>query len=198
MQIWRLKERGSARGALRWSGENSMQIRWLWDCGSRFLSHRFLWPGILESSPALPCAGNLANIRSTQKLSWISLFRARGRRMPSLLVTGTTRFESDWSNLTNQRVYQELVYRNGSFIKEMITGSAAPALPSFLPWEPGTGYQTKGLQRGWKQRARLERDATNTDCPFCIRDIRSNYPLLPATGNSHWLNFDASCHQAVK
>ena len=32
------------------------------------------------------------------------------------------------SNLTNQRVYQELVYRNGSF-KEMITGSAAPALP---------------------------------------------------------------------
>ena len=35
------------------------------------------------------------------------------------------------SNLTNQRVYQELVYRNGSF-KEMITGSAAPALPSFL------------------------------------------------------------------
>ena len=37
------------------------------------------------------------------------------------------------SNLTNQRVYQELVYRNGSF-KEMITGSAAPALPSFLPF----------------------------------------------------------------
>ena len=37
------------------------------------------------------------------------------------------------SNLTNQRVYQELVYRNGSF-KEMITGSAAPALPSFPPF----------------------------------------------------------------
>ena len=37
------------------------------------------------------------------------------------------------SNLTNQRVYQKLVYRNGSF-KEMITGSAAPALPSFLPF----------------------------------------------------------------
>ena len=30
-------------------------------------------------------------------------------------------------------VYQELVYRNGSF-KEMITGSAAPSLPSFLPF----------------------------------------------------------------
>ena len=37
------------------------------------------------------------------------------------------------SNLTNQRVYQELVYRNGSF-KEMITCSAAPAIPSFLPF----------------------------------------------------------------
>ena len=39
-------------------------------------------------------AGNLVNIRSTQKLSWISLFHARGRRMPSFWVTGTTRFES--------------------------------------------------------------------------------------------------------
>ena len=37
------------------------------------------------------------------------------------------------SNLTNQRVYQELVYQNGSF-KEMITDSAATALPSFLPF----------------------------------------------------------------
>ena len=35
------------------------------------------------------------------------------------------------SNLTNQRVYQELVHRNG-LSKEMITGSAAPSLPSFL------------------------------------------------------------------
>ena len=61
------------------------------------------------------------------------------------------------------------------------------------------GSQTKGLERGWKQRARLGRDAKNTDCPFCIRYIRSNYPLLPATGNSpNWLNLDASCQQAVK
>ena len=45
-------------------------------------------------SSALPCAGNLVNIRSTQKLSWIPLFQARGRRTPSLWVTGTTRFES--------------------------------------------------------------------------------------------------------
>ena len=37
------------------------------------------------------------------------------------------------SNLTNQRVYQELVYRNGSF-KEMITGSAASSQVSFLPF----------------------------------------------------------------
>ena len=37
------------------------------------------------------------------------------------------------SNLTNQWVYKELAYRNWSF-KEMITGSAAPSLPSFLPF----------------------------------------------------------------
>ena len=35
------------------------------------------------------------------------------------------------SNLTNQRAYQELVHRNG-LSKEMITGSPAPSLPSFL------------------------------------------------------------------
>ena len=35
------------------------------------------------------------------------------------------------SNLTNQRVYQELVYRNGSF-KEMITGSAASSPLSLI------------------------------------------------------------------
>ena len=35
------------------------------------------------------------------------------------------------ANLTNQRVYQELVYRNGLF-KEMITGSTTPSHPSFL------------------------------------------------------------------
>ena len=45
-------------------------------------------------SSALLCAGNLVNIRSTQKLSWIPLFHTRGRRMPSFWVTGTTRFES--------------------------------------------------------------------------------------------------------
>ena len=45
-------------------------------------------------SSALLCAGNLVNISSTQKLSWIPLFHARGRRTPSLWVTGTTRFES--------------------------------------------------------------------------------------------------------
>ena len=37
------------------------------------------------------------------------------------------------SDLTNQRVYRELVYWNGS-VKEMSTGSAAPSLPSFLPF----------------------------------------------------------------
>ena len=63
----------------------------------------------------------------------------------------------------------------------------------FAIFQVRASSQTKGLERGWKQRARLERDAKNTDCPFCTRYIRSNYPLLPATGNFHWLNFDASC-----
>ena len=45
-------------------------------------------------SSALPCAGNLVNIHSTQKLSWIPLFHVHGRCTPSLWVTGMTRFES--------------------------------------------------------------------------------------------------------
>ena len=45
-------------------------------------------------SSGLLCAGNLVNIRSAQKLSWISLFQARGRRMPSFWVIGKTRIES--------------------------------------------------------------------------------------------------------
>ena len=45
-------------------------------------------------SSALLCAENLVNICSTQKLSWIPLFHARGRRTPSLWVTGTTHFKS--------------------------------------------------------------------------------------------------------
>ena len=60
--------------------------------------HFFLAPSSQGRSSvpslALLCAGNLVNIRSTQKLSWISLFHARGRRMPSFWVTGTTLFES--------------------------------------------------------------------------------------------------------
>ena len=45
-------------------------------------------------SSALLCEGNLVNIHSTQKLSCISLFHARGLRMTSFWVTGTTHFES--------------------------------------------------------------------------------------------------------
>ena len=63
-----------------------------------FQKHFFLAPSSQGRSSvpssALLCAGNLVNIRSTQKLSWIPLFHARGRRTPSLWVTGTTRFES--------------------------------------------------------------------------------------------------------
>ena len=60
----------------------------------------------------------------------------------------------------------------------------------FLRIQVRASSQTKGLERGWKQRVRLARDAKNTDCPFCIRYFRSNYPLLSAT---HWLNFNATC-----
>ena len=46
-------------------------------------------------SSALLCARNLVeNILPTEKLSLIPLFHARGRRTPSLWVTGTTCFES--------------------------------------------------------------------------------------------------------
>ena len=54
------------------------------------------------------------------------------------------------SNLTNQRVYQELVYRNGSF-KEMITGSAAPSLPSFLSFY--FRVCAFSIQRTWLSRS---------------------------------------------
>ena len=45
---------------------------------------------------------------------------------------------------------------------------------------------------------RLGRDAKIRDFPFCTRYICSNYPLFPARSNSHRLNFDVSCLQAVK
>ena len=73
------------------------------------------------------------NIR---KLSWIPLFHARACCTPSFWVTETICIEKcqhNQSNLTNQRVYQELVYRNKPF-KKMITGSATLPLPSFLPF----------------------------------------------------------------
>ena len=54
------------------------------------------------------------------------------------------------------------------------------------------------LNKSWKRRARLGRDTKNTDCRFLLRYIRSNCPLLPAMGNSHWLNFDASSWETVK
>ena len=60
------------------------------------------------------------------------------------------------SNLTNQRVYQELVYRNGSF-KKMITGSAARALPSFLPFY--FGVRTFSIRRTRQSRS-LEQATT--------------------------------------
>ena len=39
------------------------------------------------------------------------------------------------------------------------------------------------------------RDAKKYGCPPCMYQIRSNLLVLPATGNSHWSNPDAICHQ---
>ena len=63
------------------------------------LQRQFLHTPSLQGRSSVPswallCAENLVNIRSNQKLSWIPLFHARGRRTPSFWVTGTTRFES--------------------------------------------------------------------------------------------------------
>ena len=41
----------------------------------------------------------------------------------------------------------------------------------------------------------MGRDARKYDCPPCIYQIRSKFPVLLATENSHWSNSDAICHQ---
>ena len=43
----------------------------------------------------------------------------------------------------------------------------------------------------------MGRDAKKYDCPPRIYQIRSKLPVLPATGNSHWSNPDAICHQML-
>ena len=50
-------------------------------------------------------------------------------------------------------------------------------------------------ERDWGETLKIQ---TVADCPFFILNIRTNSLLLSSTGNSHWLNFDASCKQAVK
>ena len=65
------------------------------------------------------------------------------------------------SNLTNQRVYQELVYRKGLF-KEMISGSAAPSVPSFLLFY----FCLRALSI---QRAQLSRSLKQATAPLMCR-----------------------------
>ena len=62
------------------------------------------------------------SICSTQKLLWIPLFHVHGSRTPSFWVTRMTCCGS--VDVSNQRLHQELVYRNKPF-KEMITTSIA-------------------------------------------------------------------------
>ena len=102
-------------------------------------NHSFLVPSSQGRSSvpssALLCVGNLINIIlfNTEVILDFSISGA----WTSHAIFLSDRSDPLWecwynlSNLTNQRVYQELVYRKGSF-KEMITGSTAPSLPSFL------------------------------------------------------------------
>ena len=114
-------------------------------------------------SSALLCVGNLVNIRSTQKLSWIPLFHAT-----SLSDRNDPLWECwyNLSNLTNQRVYQELVHRNG-LSKEMITGSAAPSLPSFLLFY----FHLRALSIQRAQLFRSLEEATSSRTTNSVRSI---------------------------
>ena len=68
------------------------------------------------------------------------------------------------SNLTNQRVYQELVHRNRLF-KEMITGPAAPSLPSFLPFY----FRLHTLSIQWAQLSRSPEQAMQEIAGFSMQ-----------------------------
>ena len=65
----------------------------------------------------------------------------------------------------------------------------------FCEREQRDHIRTKGLERVKKRRGGMVRDAKKYGCPLCIYQIRSELPVLPATGNSHWSNRDAICHQ---
>ena len=100
-----------------------------------YQKHTFLSPSSqgrsFVPSSALLCAGNLVNIRSTQKLSWIPLVHVSGRRTPSFCVTGTTRFESDdiICQIWPIRGYTTSWYTGTGRSKKWLQ-----ALPSFLPF----------------------------------------------------------------
>ena len=59
--------------------------------------------------------------------------------------------------------------------------------PYFLQTRAMDHIRTKGLERVKKRRGRMVRNAKKYGCPPCIYQIRS--------GNSHWSNTDAICHQ---
>ena len=67
--------------------------------------------------------------------------------------------------------------------------------PYFLRTRAMDHILTKGLERVKKRLGRMVRDPKKYGCPPCIYQTRSKLPVLPATGNSHWSNPDAICHQ---
>ena len=107
-------------------------------------------------SSALLRARNLLNtgICSTQKLLWIPLFHVHGSCTPSFWVTGMTCFGS--VDVTNQRLYQGLVYWNRPF-KEMITGSVTFSLLQCSP----TFFRVSAFSIQWTWLSRSLEQATS-------------------------------------
>ena len=85
------------------------------------------------------------------------------------------------SNLTNQWVYKELAYRNWSF-KEMITGSAALSLPSFLPFY----FRPRTFSIKRAQLSRNLEQATASLQPAFVAHRRSGWTLNRTVVNSDW------------
>ena len=119
---------------------------------------------------------------------------------PSANMVGASRLQGiSWRTKANQKRKNIL---NEWYSVGSRGGTRPPSRLQNSPYFCVFKYARAVKKNVWNEAENRERDwgetLKNTDCPFCIRYIRSNYPLLPATGNSHWLNFDASCHQAVK
>ena len=102
----------------------------------------------------------------------ISLF-SREQEQKDLWITKIRKDEGIFFTVTdNTRVFLIILQNSPYFLRTKVRASS----------------QTKSLERDWGETLKIR-----TDRFAYRRYIPSNYPLLSATGNSHWLNFDASC-----